>query len=108
MRIPPCFAAHVKAFHGFVAAENVLDGAGHDVMNSRDAIGRRRPFVENKRGMAFGKLQAFYKGVVFLPVGLDLIANPRQVKVFIFGISCAHFSFSFVWPGISRPAGIKP
>ena len=37
--IPTGFAFYLKALHGFVAAENILDGPGHHMMDSRNAVG---------------------------------------------------------------------
>jgi hypothetical protein len=39
---------------------------------------------------------------MLLPVRLDLITNPGQVKIFVFGVSFTHCSSSIKLPGISR------
>jgi hypothetical protein len=46
--VPPGLAVHAVPFLGLVAAEDVLDGAGHHVVDAGQAIGAGRPLVEHE------------------------------------------------------------
>ncbi len=39
MSVPAGFAVDMETLLGIIAAENVLDGAGHDMVNARLAVG---------------------------------------------------------------------
>jgi len=65
-----------------------------------NAVGRRRTFVKDIGWFALGKLQALLKRAMLLPIGLDFIANPGQVKVFVFSVSFTH-CLSFIIPANS-------
>ena len=49
MCIPAGFALDQEPLLGFVTAENILDGSGYHMVDTRLAIGRRRTFVEDIR-----------------------------------------------------------
>ena len=46
--IPAGFALHALSFERAVAAKNVLEGAGHHVVNAGLAVGRRGAFKEDE------------------------------------------------------------
>ena len=47
MGIPAGLAFHQETLHGFVTAENILDGAGNHMVNAGHAVGRRRTFIKH-------------------------------------------------------------
>ena len=47
--IPPGFAVDAVTLECLVAAYDILDGAGHHMVDSRLAVGRRGTFVKYKR-----------------------------------------------------------
>ncbi len=65
--VPAGLALHVETFHGFVAAEKVLDGAGHHMVYARHAVCRRRAFVEHERRCALAKSHALGEKPGFAP-----------------------------------------
>ena len=67
MSVPPGFTHDLETFHRFISTKNVFDGTGHDVMYTRHAVGRRRPFVKNERRRAFSYLQAFVEDLFVVP-----------------------------------------
>ena len=102
MCIPTGFTVHIKTLHGFISAENILDGPCHNMVNSRNTIGRRWPFIENERSVTFGHFKGLLKDAMLLPVGTDLVSDLRQVKVFIFRIFRIHQFF-----GVARKKRAK-
>ena len=67
VRVPACLALHPMALQGLETAENVLDGARHDVVNARLAVGRRRAF-EKHVGLVRGtRLHALLKRLLLIP-----------------------------------------
>ena len=48
--IPAAFAEAAVAFHGAVAADDILKDAGQDVVDAGAAVGGGRAFVEHKEG----------------------------------------------------------
>jgi hypothetical protein len=67
-----------------VTAENILYGTGHDVVNPRHTIGRRRAFVEN---IAMGRVplfDAFLEDVLRVPEMEDFPVYFGQVEPFKF------------------------
>ncbi len=65
--VPAGFTMYAEAFHGFVAAENILNCAGHHVVDSRHSVGRWRSFVKHKCRVPFARRNTFMKRVVFFP-----------------------------------------
>ena len=54
--VPARLAGHAVAAHRLVAREQVLDDAGHDVVDAGPPVRRRRPLVEHEQ-VAFGALR---------------------------------------------------
>ncbi len=65
--IPAGFAFHQVSLHGFVAAENILDGTGNHMVNAGHAVGRGGPFIEHVEWFALADLQTLFKGFLFVP-----------------------------------------
>ena len=66
--VPAGFALHVEAFHRFVAAENILDRAGHHMMDAGHAVGAWRSLIKHKRRAAFAHLHTLFKQARSLPL----------------------------------------
>ena len=84
VRIPAPFAFDALAFHGVVAAENILDGTGHDVVNPRHTVGRRRAFVENIAIRRVPLFDAFLEDMLGVPEVEDFPVYFGQVEPFEF------------------------
>ena len=69
MRIPSALALHLVSLQTLVAAEQILHGTGHHVMNPRFPVGRRRPLVKGEWDSILPALQSFLKNVIFFPPG---------------------------------------
>ena len=93
--VPPGLAVHEKPFLGLVTAEYVFDGTGHYVVDARDPVGRRRPFVKHERGVPFAGFDAFMESILLIPLSQHFGAGGRQVESFILCEFLAHGSFRF-------------
>ena len=80
--IPAGFAFHTVSLQGFVAAENILDGAGHHVVNAGHAVGAGRTFKKGERLVGRTVLDAFFKNAVFFPEFEYFGLNGRPVHLF--------------------------
>ena len=71
--VPAGLALHLIALHRFEAAGDVLDGAGHDMVYARHAVGRRWTFEEYERRAAFALGHAGLEETVAVPDGKYLL-----------------------------------
>ena len=81
--VPAGLAVNEEALLRLVAAEDVLDGAGHHVVDARLAVSRRRAVIENIRRMAFRQLLSLLESLVFLPEAADIVADLSHTKLLI-------------------------
>ena len=81
--VPTRLAVHQVALLGLVAAEDVLDRAGHDVMDARLAVGRRGTLVEYERRTALAGRDAFVECVAGVPLAQDIGGQTGQVEPFV-------------------------
>src|SRR2546430_8540190 len=65
--IPPRDARHALAQHRVVAAHQIFDGAGEDVVDARPAVGRGRPFEEHERRPVAHRLPRLLEQPLVLP-----------------------------------------
>ena len=84
--VPTGLAVDVKALLSLVAAEDILDGTCHNVVNARLAVSRRRSVVEHKCGVTLTQFLTFLKSLVFFPPAAHFFANLGQIKLLIFVI----------------------
>ena len=82
--IPAGATGNAVAGLRLIAADGVLDGAGHDVVDTRHAVGGRRTFKEDKLGSAFPQLQGFLEGTDTLPALQNLVSDRYQIQPFVF------------------------
>ena len=75
MCVPTSLALYLKALHSFVAAEHVLNGTCHHMMNTGVSIGRRRTFKEYKRRTTFAFIHALVEQVLLVPLIEHLFIN---------------------------------
>ncbi len=88
MGVPARATVHLIAFLRLVAAEDIFEGTGHDVVNAWQTVGGGRAFVKDKlRALVADGLG---KNVVFLPVLEDVALDTRQVQGTALGESLAH------------------
>ena len=81
VRIPARLPLHTEALHGLVAAEDVLDRPGQDVMDAGLAVGRGRPFVEGERRAVFPLRNTPRKDLARFPPTQDFVLNLRVSKL---------------------------
>ncbi len=91
--VPSGFAVDTETLLRLVAAEYVLDGAGHDVVDAGHAVGRGRPLVEDERGVSLARGDAFAESVAGVPFAENLGGQPCQIETFVLlefhsGIGC--------------------
>ena len=79
MGVPSGLAIHEITLLSLVAAEYVLNRAGHHMVDARFAVGRWGAVVEYERGMPLGKLLPFLKCLVLFPKLANLLANLGHV-----------------------------
>ena len=81
--VPSGLAVHEVALLRLVAAEYVLDRAGHDVVDAGHAVCRGGTLVEYERGMALAGRDAFVERVACVPFAEHVGGYACQVEAFI-------------------------
>ena len=89
--VPSCAAAHLPTRLALVAADSILDGTCHHVVDARHTVCRRRAFKENVLGLSLCKLQALLESLVFFPALQHTVSRCNQVESLIF-FECHNFS----------------
>ena len=84
MCVPSGLALYLEPLLGLITAKKVLDGTGHNVVNTRYAVGRRRSFIKYKSGLSFPGAYRFLKDLFLLPESIYILIDLRQVKLLIF------------------------
>ncbi len=74
--VPTGFAVYELALLRLVAAEDILDGTRHHVVDTGQAVGTGRALVENKGFGTLAQLKALAEGVLGLPLLQYLIGDP--------------------------------
>ena len=67
MSIPTCLAEYLCSQLGMEAAENILEGTSHHMVDTRQPIGRRRSLIENKRFLAITKIYTLLEDIIVFP-----------------------------------------
>ena len=83
VRVPAGLSLDVEALHRLVAAEQVLERAGQDVMGGRFPVGGGRTLVEDKAGPALAQLQRLLEGAFLLPSRHELSLQLREADSWI-------------------------
>ena len=79
--VPAGHPGHRVALHGLEPREQVLEGAGLDVVGARRAVGGRRALVEDVGRPAGGLVQAGLEDLVLTPERDHLVVVRRQIHV---------------------------
>ena len=79
--VPPGLTLHLETFHGFVAAENILNGASHYMVNTRHTVGRGRSFEKHERRTTFTFCHTLGENLVFVPFLQHFLIYFRKVKL---------------------------
>ena len=82
--IPSGTTVHLISALGLVAADSVLDGTGHHVVDSRHTVSRRRTLKENEFRCTFSQFKRLLERVVLSPSVQHLVACRHEIKTFIF------------------------
>ena len=83
--VPAGLALHLEAFHRLVTAEDVLDGAGHHMVDARHAVCRGRTLEKHKGWSALAHLHTLFKKMLCIPCSQHLFVDFREIKPCIFG-----------------------
>ena len=78
--IPASLAVHKETALRLVTADNILDRAGHHVVDARTAVGRGRPLVKHERGVSLARGYAFAERILSVPLFQNLLCDPGQVQ----------------------------
>ena len=81
--VPSGLAVHEVSLLRLVAADDVLDRAGHDVVDAGHAVCRGGTLVEYERGMALTGRDAFVERVACVPFAEHVGGYACQVEAFI-------------------------
>ena len=81
--IPASLALHLIAAQGLVPAKDVLDRAGHHVMDPRHAVGRRRPFEKDEGRSALALRNGLLEDAVLLPIFQFLSSQFGEVQLLV-------------------------
>ena len=68
MCIPTGFTLDMKSLHSLISANYILDSAGHDMVNARHTICRRRTFIKYERGASLTLFHALFEKVLRIPL----------------------------------------
>ena len=90
--IPACPAGYAVTRLRLIAADGILDGARHHVVNAGHSVCRRRAFKEHKLRSALAKLQRLPEGIHLFPSLQDIFSRLGKVQPLIF-FEC-HIFFS--------------
>ena len=83
MRVPARLAVHEIPLLCLVAAKDVLDRAGHDMVDAGHPVGRRGAFVEYERGVPLARGDALVECVAGVPFAEHVGGYLGQVEAFI-------------------------
>ena len=75
MGIPTGLAVHLVALHGLVAAEDVLDGSCHHMMDARHAVGAGRSLIEYIGRSALALADAATEHIFLVPLLQDFLVD---------------------------------
>lgn len=89
MGIPPTFTLDAMALHCLVAAKNIFDRSGHDVMDTGHTICGGRAFVEDKAPGSSPFCDTSLKDVAGFPKREGFPVYFRQVECFEFSVHWA-------------------
>ena len=90
VRIPAGPAGHLETGLRLVAADGILDGTGHHMVDARFAIGRRRTFEENELRGPFTQTHRCAESIFPTPHFQHLISGRNQIQPLIF-VECHKF-----------------
>ena len=80
VRVPTGFALYLVALHGFVTAEDVLNGTRHDVVDARHSVGRGGAFIKHKRRTPFTFRHTAGENPVLVPLLQHFLVDVRKVE----------------------------
>ena len=84
MSVPSGTTVHLISALGLVAADGVLDGTGHHMVDARHSVSRRRALEKYEFRSAFPQFKRLLKSMILLPSVKHLVACSNQIKTFIF------------------------
>ena len=90
MRVPASLSVYLESPHSFVPANKVFQRAAYDMMNTRHAIGTRRPLVKYKGSIRSAEANAFFEGIFAVPYLQYLLFNRGEVQLLKFTILDTH------------------
>ena len=67
MSIPSCLTFDLKSALSFETADCIFDRTGHNMMNSRDAVCRRRTFIKYKLTFTVQLTDASVESIILIP-----------------------------------------
>ena len=78
VRVPAGFAMNLESAHGLIAADQIFDRPGENVVDAGFAVRGRRAFVERVVGRILAGFDAFLEDSVLFPVVENLLFEIRQ------------------------------
>src|SRR5687768_14755042 len=99
MGIPTGLPLHFISLQGFKPAKNILDGAGHYVVDPRHSIRAGWTFVKSICFLAFAGANGFLEGVVRFPEFQYLLVDLRQIELLIRLIYLFTHGFAIFYKG---------
>ena len=91
--IPAGLSFYLKALHGLVTAEYILNRTRHHMVNTRMTVGRRRAFKKDKGRASFTFRHTFMEEVSVIPLFQYFLINFREVQATAFDESFRHILF---------------
>ena len=84
MCIPTSFALDLKSAQGFVPTKDILEGASHDVVDTRGTVGRRWSFIKSKGLGPFSVGDGFLENLIFFPILKDRLTDMWVINLLKF------------------------
>ncbi len=81
MGVPSCLAFHVKTPHCLISADNILNRAGHHMMNARHTVGGWGAFEKDECGASLTLFHRSLKKRMLIPRAEHLFIDVRKIKL---------------------------
>ena len=78
--VPAGAAAHLESRLRLVAADRILDGAGHHMVYSGHSVGGRRALEENELGRTLPEFEGLLERPVLFPVLQDPVGDGHEIQ----------------------------
>ena len=83
--VPAGLAVNAESLHRLVTAENILNSAGHHMVDAGHTVGRGGTLEEDERSGTLAQLDTAAEQVIGVPLGEHLLVDTGKVEIVVFG-----------------------